>query len=204
MTSYETGLRISPGSLPNTEAGTLALLRDGLGPAGRRRRPGRTSASGGPPADHRRHPGTRPKGRTITVRGKLTRANWDTLHYGGYGKQTVELQWRSPNGSYHLVKRVTGAVDGTVRATVKAGQDGCFRFVFKGNGSTAPVIGQGRLRRRPLSRPRGSNCRAAGPGRGGKVNSPPTSRRGRSQGRRFLRRPTTSRMMPTTRTTIPT
>jgi hypothetical protein len=34
------------------------------------------------------------KGKKITVTGKLTRANWETKKYGGYGGRTVELQFR--------------------------------------------------------------------------------------------------------------
>jgi hypothetical protein len=82
-------------------------------------------------------------GHRITVKGNLTRASWDRLRYAGYGHKTVQLQWRAPNGSYQLVKRVTGAADGSVRTTVTAREDGCFRFVFEGNGTTGPVSAKG-------------------------------------------------------------
>lgn len=30
------------------------------------------------------------KGKTLTVTGALTRANWESLKYGGYGSQSVD------------------------------------------------------------------------------------------------------------------
>ncbi len=143
VTTYETGLRISAGSLPNAEAGRWqsyvtawgSPVAEGAGPKFQIKRAARLTTNASPEPVR--------TGRTITVKGKLTRANWDTLRYASYGHKTVELQWRSPNGRYHLMKRVTGAADGSVRTTVAARQDGCFRFVFKGNGTTGSVSAKG-------------------------------------------------------------
>jgi hypothetical protein len=83
------------------------------------------------------------KGKTIIVKGKLTRADWNALKYRGYGTRKVQLQWRSPNGSYGVVKTVTSAANGDLKTTVKAAKDECFRFVSKGSTSTAPVTSNG-------------------------------------------------------------
>jgi hypothetical protein len=143
VTTYETGLRISPGSLPNAEAGRWqsyvtawgSPVAEVAGPEFQIKRAARLTTNASPEpvrAGHR-----------ITVKGNLTRASWDRLRYAGYGHKTVQLQWRAPNGSYQLVKRVTGAADGSVRTTVTAREDGCFRFVFEGNGTTGPVSAKG-------------------------------------------------------------
>ncbi|MEU6802915.1 hypothetical protein, partial [Streptomyces neyagawaensis] len=48
------------------------------------------------------------KGRTLTVKGALTRANWETRGYTGYRDQTVTLQFKAAGTtSYTDVKTVT-------------------------------------------------------------------------------------------------
>ena len=80
------------------------------------------------------------KGRTITGTGLLTRANWDTNKYAGYAKQKVILQFRKKNSStYTNVKTVTSSATGSLKTTVKATQDGYFRYRFAGT-STAPAV----------------------------------------------------------------
>ncbi|HEX6446072.1 MAG TPA: hypothetical protein VF053_13345 [Streptosporangiales bacterium] len=83
------------------------------------------------------------KGRTITVSGKLSRANWDDYEYHGYANHPVTLQFRTPTGSYSDVKTIDTSSTGTLKTTVKAAQDGCFRFYFKGTTTTKPVKGVG-------------------------------------------------------------
>ncbi|NEA67079.1 hypothetical protein [Streptomyces sp. SID12488] len=70
------------------------------------------------------------KGKTITVTGKLTRANWDGANYTGYGNQAVKLQFRK-NGTntYTTVKTIRTAANGDLKTTVKATVDGFFRYV---------------------------------------------------------------------------
>lgn len=83
------------------------------------------------------------KGKTITIAGKLSRANWDDLKYHGYANHPVTLQFRTLTGSYSDVKTINTSSTGTLKTTVKAAQDGCFRFNFKGTTTTQPVKGVG-------------------------------------------------------------
>ncbi|MBW8737393.1 MAG: hypothetical protein JF621_09780 [Streptomyces turgidiscabies] len=70
------------------------------------------------------------KDATITVTGRLTRANWDGANYTGYGNQAVKLQFRK-NGTntYTTVKTIRTAANGDLKTTVKATVDGFFRYV---------------------------------------------------------------------------
>ncbi|NEC89016.1 hypothetical protein [Streptomyces sp. SID12501] len=80
------------------------------------------------------------KGKTITVTGKLTRANWDALNYGGYAAQPVKLQFRKNGAStYTTVKTIKTTTKGDLKTTVKATADGFFRYVFAGTTTTSPV-----------------------------------------------------------------
>ncbi len=82
-------------------------------------------------------------GGTVTVHGRLTRANWETGRYQSYGGRTVQLQFRSPNGSYATVKTVTGGPDGVLRTTARQPRSGCWRFHFPGSRTTAPEKSRG-------------------------------------------------------------
>ncbi|MFJ6657634.1 hypothetical protein ACIQNG_14860 [Streptomyces sp. NPDC091377] len=80
------------------------------------------------------------KGKTITVTGKLSRANWETGSYAGYASQSVKLQFRKKNASsYTTVKTVKTNSKGELKTTVKASQDGHFRYAFAGT-STTPAV----------------------------------------------------------------
>ncbi|WP_405862591.1 hypothetical protein OG407_29385 [Streptomyces sp. NBC_01515] len=80
------------------------------------------------------------KGKTITVTGKLTRANWETNKYAGYSTQPVKLQFRKKSSStYTTVKTIKTTSTGTLKTTVKATVDGYFRYTFAGT-STTPAI----------------------------------------------------------------
>ncbi|MER6678332.1 hypothetical protein [Streptomyces sp. NPDC000983] len=77
------------------------------------------------------------KGKTITVTGKLTRANWSTKKYDGYGGRTVRLQFREKGSStYRTVKTATSGSTGTVKSTVTASVDGYWRWLYNGNTTT--------------------------------------------------------------------
>ncbi|MFE6285815.1 hypothetical protein [Streptomyces sp. NPDC057877] len=84
------------------------------------------------------------KGRTITVTGKLTRANWDRYVYAGYTNQSVRLQFR-PKGSdtYTTVKTVRSSSTGQLRTTVTAARDGYWRWNFGGTATTSAVKATG-------------------------------------------------------------
>ncbi|MGW7426840.1 hypothetical protein ACWGJB_43830 [Streptomyces sp. NPDC054813] len=80
------------------------------------------------------------KGKTITVTGKLSRANWDDGKYHGYATQSVRLQFRKKNSSiYTNVKGIKSSSTGTLKTTTKATVDGYYRFSFVGT-STTPAV----------------------------------------------------------------
>ncbi|MGP2439129.1 calcium-binding protein [Streptomyces sp. JW3] len=80
------------------------------------------------------------KGKTVTVTGKLSRANWETLKYAGYSGQSVKLQYRKKSAtSYTTVKTVKSSSTGALKTTVKATADGYYRFAFAGT-STTPAV----------------------------------------------------------------
>ncbi|MDH6585463.1 hypothetical protein M2161_004569 [Streptomyces sp. SAI-133] len=80
------------------------------------------------------------KGKTITVTGKLTRANWETRKYTGYTSQPVQLQFRKKDSdTYTTVKTVKTNNKGDLKTTVKATVDGFFRWSFAGT-STTPAV----------------------------------------------------------------
>ncbi|CAL9502923.1 hypothetical protein [Streptomyces sp. enrichment culture] len=80
------------------------------------------------------------KGKTITVTGKLSRANWETHKYHGYSTQSVQLQFRKKNSStYTTVKTIKTSTTGQLKTTVKASVDGYYRYNFAGT-STTPAV----------------------------------------------------------------
>ncbi|MFJ3231041.1 calcium-binding protein [Streptomyces sp. NPDC086787] len=77
------------------------------------------------------------KGKTLTVKGTLKRANWDNLTTGGYAGQKVRLQFRKAGtATFTTVKTVTSGTGGALKATAKATADGYWRFSYAGNGTT--------------------------------------------------------------------
>ncbi|AKN71018.1 sarcoplasmic reticulum histidine-rich calcium-binding protein [Streptomyces sp. PBH53] len=86
------------------------------------------------------------KGKTLTVTGALTRANWESLKYGGYGSQSVKLQFRKKSSStYTTLKTVKTDSKGNLKTTTTATADGYYRFSFAGNSSTQAVSAAGDL-----------------------------------------------------------
>ncbi|MFI9565261.1 hypothetical protein [Streptomyces rishiriensis] len=84
------------------------------------------------------------KGRTLTVTGALTRADWDRDKYAGYSAQPVQLQFRKKGSSaYSTVKTVRTGSTGALKTTVKASVDGYYRFAFAGDATTAAVSAAG-------------------------------------------------------------
>jgi hypothetical protein len=81
------------------------------------------------------------KGKTITVSGKLTYANWKSGGYtGGYANQSVQLQFRKKSATtYTTVKTVKTGTAGALKTTVTASVDGYYRFVSAGTTATAAV-----------------------------------------------------------------
>jgi hypothetical protein len=84
------------------------------------------------------------KGKTITVTGKLSRANWEDNKYHGYTNQPVKLQFRKDGSStYTTVKTVKTNSTGNLSTTVKASADGYFRYSFAGTSTTPAVSATG-------------------------------------------------------------
>jgi hypothetical protein len=80
------------------------------------------------------------KGGTLTVTGKLSRANWDTLDYRGYTNQPVRLQFRKAGSTtYTTVKTVYTSSTGSLKTTATAAEDGYWRWDFAGT-STTPAV----------------------------------------------------------------
>ncbi|MEU9555618.1 calcium-binding protein [Streptomyces fumanus] len=85
------------------------------------------------------------KGATITVTGKLTRADWEARKYVGIPSgQSVSLQFRkASSSSYSTVKGIKTTSGGALKTTVKAASDGYHRFNYKGITSTAASVAAG-------------------------------------------------------------
>ncbi|MFE5853464.1 hypothetical protein ACFQ61_09645 [Streptomyces sp. NPDC056500] len=84
------------------------------------------------------------KGSTITVTGKVTRANWETRKYGSYGGRTVSLQFKPAGAaSYTTVKKVHANGSGDLRTTVQASKTGTWRWAYYGNTTTGPSTSSG-------------------------------------------------------------
>ncbi|MGW0631905.1 hypothetical protein [Streptomyces sp. NPDC002758] len=84
------------------------------------------------------------KGGTITVSGKLTRANWESGTYVALGGQSVKLQFRK-NGTttYTTLKTITSSSTGALKTTVTASVDGYYRYSFAGIATTSSVSATG-------------------------------------------------------------
>ena len=95
------------------------------------RRPSRLSANASPEPVR--------VGRTVTVKGRLTRANWNA--YGnpmqGYAGQSVVLQRRTATGTYNTLKSVRTDRRGYLHTGIKAlSGTRCYRWVFPENTTT--------------------------------------------------------------------
>jgi hypothetical protein len=84
------------------------------------------------------------KGKTITVTGKLTRANWETHKYAGYANQSVKLQYRKKGSdTYTTLKTIKGDSTGYLKTTTTASADGYYRYSFAGTSTTPAVSAAG-------------------------------------------------------------
>ncbi|MEU5094046.1 hypothetical protein [Streptomyces sp. NPDC020996] len=84
------------------------------------------------------------KGKTVTVTGSLTRANWDTGKYSGYANQSVQLQFRKKTSStYTTLKTIKSSSTGTLKTTTTATVDGYYRYSFAGTTTTPAVSATG-------------------------------------------------------------
>ncbi|MFD7550290.1 calcium-binding protein [Streptomyces sp. NPDC059816] len=78
------------------------------------------------------------RGADVTVKGTLSRANWDTHRYDGFGGGAgkVKLQFKKAGGAWQTVKTVSADSRGKVKATVKASVDGSYRLAYGGSTTT--------------------------------------------------------------------
>ncbi|MFJ5894626.1 hypothetical protein ACIQFZ_03965 [Streptomyces sp. NPDC093064] len=86
------------------------------------------------------------KGKTVTVTGKLSRADWGSRTYAGYSGQAVQLQFRKKGTTtYKTLKTAKTNSTGGLKSTVKATVDGYYRYSFAGNSTTPAVNAPGDL-----------------------------------------------------------
>ncbi|HZF88019.1 hypothetical protein [Streptomyces sp.] len=84
------------------------------------------------------------KGKPITVKGTLKRANWNTHRYDLYGGQKVTLQFKAAGTTtYTNVKTVSTTSAGALKTTVTAGKDGTWRWYYAGNSVTGAYATNG-------------------------------------------------------------
>ncbi|GAA3844656.1 hypothetical protein GCM10022403_090700 [Streptomyces coacervatus] len=84
------------------------------------------------------------KGKTITVVGKLSRANWEDNKYHGYTNQPVKLQFRKKGSStYTTLKTIKTNSTGDLKTTTTATVDGYYRYSFAGTTTTPAVSATG-------------------------------------------------------------
>ncbi|WP_330339242.1 hypothetical protein [Streptomyces sp. NBC_00557] len=84
------------------------------------------------------------KGKTFTVSGKLSRANWDDNLYHGYANQPVKLQFRkSGTTTYTTVKTVYTDSYGNLKTSATANYSGYWRYSFAGTTTTPAVSATG-------------------------------------------------------------
>ncbi|MGW0208619.1 hypothetical protein ACWDZ8_23400 [Streptomyces sp. NPDC003233] len=84
------------------------------------------------------------KGKTLTITGKLSRANWEDHQYHGYTNQSVQLQFRKYGSStYTTLKTIKSDSTGNLKTTATASVDGYWRFSFAGTTTTPAVSATG-------------------------------------------------------------
>ncbi|MFD5876069.1 hypothetical protein [Streptomyces sp. NPDC060322] len=84
------------------------------------------------------------KGRTITVTGSLTRADWVKHTYTGYAGKSVSLQFRKAGSSvYSTVRTATSSSTGALKTTVTASADGYWRWSFGGSSTSGTATAAG-------------------------------------------------------------
>ncbi|MCX5009074.1 hypothetical protein OHB05_41890 [Streptomyces sp. NBC_00638] len=84
------------------------------------------------------------KGAKLTVKGKLSRANWEDRRYHGFSGQEVKLQFKKAgSSSYSTVKTVKTSSTGGLSTTVTANAAGSWRWYFPGTTTTMQVVSAG-------------------------------------------------------------
>lgn len=84
------------------------------------------------------------KGKSVTVSGKLTRADWEHHTYNNFGGQSVKLQFRKAGTStYTTIKTVTTDSYGNAKTTATVNSSGYWRYSFAGVSTTPAVSATG-------------------------------------------------------------
>ncbi|MGW5429428.1 hypothetical protein ACWET9_19790 [Streptomyces sp. NPDC004059] len=84
------------------------------------------------------------KGKSVTVSGKLTRADWEHHTYNNFGGQPVKLQFRKAGTStYTTIKTVTTDSYGNAKTTATVNSSGYWRYSFAGVSTTPGVSATG-------------------------------------------------------------
>jgi hypothetical protein len=84
------------------------------------------------------------KGKTITVTGRATRADWVKDAYVGFGDKLAKLQFRKAGTStYTTVKYVRANSTGDLKTTVTASADGYWRWSFGETSTTGGATAAG-------------------------------------------------------------
>ncbi len=83
------------------------------------------------------------RGAPVTLTGRLLIANWDTDQYGPWGNRPVDVQFRTPGGTYQTVATVNTDRSGWVRTTVPAGHTGYWRLRYGGNSAAGRAVTAG-------------------------------------------------------------
>jgi hypothetical protein len=80
------------------------------------------------------------KGRTLTVTGRLTRADWEKKTYVALANQYVKLQYkRSGATGWTTLKTIKSSSTGALKTTTTATYDGSYRYVYAGATTTSAV-----------------------------------------------------------------
>ncbi|MHC5904330.1 hypothetical protein ACVNF4_10555 [Streptomyces sp. S6] len=86
------------------------------------------------------------KGKTLTVKGTLTRADWNTHKNAGFGAQTVQLQYQKAGSkTWTTLKTVKSDSKGNLSTTVTATADGSYRYNFGATSTTGAVASPANL-----------------------------------------------------------
>jgi hypothetical protein len=83
------------------------------------------------------------KGGLLTVKGRLLVVDWDEEAYVPYASRTIQIQFRTPNGTYATVKTVKTDRNGWVNTTVRASTTGVWRLRYGGNSAAAGSVPTG-------------------------------------------------------------
>ncbi|MDV5147497.1 calcium-binding protein [Streptomyces sp. SBC-4] len=81
------------------------------------------------------------KGKTLTITGRLTVANWNSDNWTGLSGRSVQLMYcKNPCAAYTTVKTVTSNSTGNLRTSVTAAADGYWRWKYVAPNWAAPAL----------------------------------------------------------------